>query len=184
VRSDAAVTGRKGQGASRMARWQAALKLYRFGARDACTAILAARTFWFHWVATSYPITLPRHAWVCRLASAVSYITLLPSLLLLVCHSLQLVKMNPNHQDWDTVVIRKKAPSTAALKDEGAVNAARRTGAAVETVKKFTAGSNKVNLGTATTTGKSAVKLEAETEDFKRERLLLAAVKHGHAYRA
>jgi putative transcription factor len=78
--------------------------------------------------------------------------------------------MNPNHQDWDTVIIRKKAPSQAALKDEGAVNAARRTGAAVETVKKFTAGSNKVNLGTATSTGKSAVKLEAETEDFHRER--------------
>jgi putative transcription factor len=39
-------------------------------------------------------------------------------------------------QDWDTVVLRKKKPSTAALKDEGAVNAARRSGAEVETVKK------------------------------------------------
>lgn len=120
---------------------------------------------------------------IVHLSSAVScYIALLLSLFLLVYHSLQLVKMNPNHQDWDTVVIRKKAPTTSALKDEGAVNAARRTGAAVETVKKFTAGSNKVNLGTATTTGKSAVKLEAETEDFRRKRLLVSALKHGHAY--
>ena len=76
--------------------------------------------------------------------------------------------MNPNHQDWDTVVIRKKAPKQSDLKDESAVNAARRSGAAIESVKKFTAGSNKVNLGTATTTGKSAVKLEQETEDFHR----------------
>jgi hypothetical protein len=32
--------------------------------------------------------------------------------------------MNMNGgQDWDTVVIRKKKPTSATLKDEGAVNA-------------------------------------------------------------
>lgn len=71
-------------------------------------------------------------------------------------------------QDWDTVVIRKKKPTSAQLKDESAVNAARRTGAAVETVKKFTAGTNKA--GTSGT-GKNAAKLEAETEVFHHEKV-------------
>ncbi|KAG5579055.1 hypothetical protein H5410_049682 [Solanum commersonii] len=39
-------------------------------------------------------------------------------------------------QDWEPVVIRKKAPTSAARKDEKAVNAARRSGAEIETVKK------------------------------------------------
>ncbi|CAK9134143.1 unnamed protein product [Ilex paraguariensis] len=38
-------------------------------------------------------------------------------------------------QDWEPVVIRKKAPTTAARKDEKAVNAARRSGAEIETAK-------------------------------------------------
>ena len=39
-------------------------------------------------------------------------------------------------QDWEPVVIRKKAPTSAARKDEKAVNAARRAGAEIETVRK------------------------------------------------
>ena len=39
-------------------------------------------------------------------------------------------------QDWEPIVIRKKAPSAAAKKDEKAVNSARRSGAEIETVKK------------------------------------------------
>ncbi|THG20122.1 hypothetical protein TEA_026082 [Camellia sinensis var. sinensis] len=39
-------------------------------------------------------------------------------------------------QDWEPVVIRKKAPTAAARKDEKAVNAARRAGAEIETIKK------------------------------------------------
>ena len=39
-------------------------------------------------------------------------------------------------QDWEPVVIRKKAPNSAAKKDEKAVNAARRSGAEIETLKK------------------------------------------------
>lgn len=68
-------------------------------------------------------------------------------------------------QDWETVVIRKKPLNNAQLKDEAAVNQARRSGAAIDTVKKFNAGSNKAP--TATTTGLNASKLDAETEDFK-----------------
>jgi len=66
------------------------------------------------------------------------------------------------------VVIRKKAPTNAQLKDEGAVNAARRQGIAIDTVKKFNAGANKV---ATTGTGKSAAKLDAETEDFHHDRV-------------
>lgn len=41
-------------------------------------------------------------------------------------------------QDWEPVVIRKKTPTAAARKDEKAVNAARRAGAEIETVRKCT----------------------------------------------
>jgi hypothetical protein len=42
----------------------------------------------------------------------------------------------PISQDWEPVVIRKKAPNAAAKKDDKAVNAARRAGADIDTVKK------------------------------------------------
>lgn len=44
--------------------------------------------------------------------------------------------IGPMSQDWEPVVIRKKAPNAAAKKDEKAVNAARRAGAEIETVRK------------------------------------------------
>ena len=44
--------------------------------------------------------------------------------------------IGPISQDWEPVVIRKKAPNAAAKRDEKAVNAARRAGADIETVKK------------------------------------------------
>lgn len=44
--------------------------------------------------------------------------------------------IGPISQDWEPVVIRKKAPTAAARKDEKAVNAARRSGAEIETIKK------------------------------------------------
>jgi putative transcription factor len=66
-------------------------------------------------------------------------------------------------QDWDTVVIRKKKPTSATLKDESAVNAARRAGVGVETVKKVGQ--------TQTSSGKAAFKLDAETEDFHHEKV-------------
>ncbi len=45
-------------------------------------------------------------------------------------------RMNLNGQDWDTVIIRKRQPTNSQLKDEASVNAARRSGVGVETVKK------------------------------------------------
>jgi hypothetical protein len=44
--------------------------------------------------------------------------------------------IGPIRQDWEPVVMRKKAPNAAANKDEKAVNAARRSGAEIDTTKK------------------------------------------------
>ena len=49
---------------------------------------------------------------------------------------LEMAGIGPLSQDWEPVVIRKKAPNAAAKKDEKAVNAARRAGAEIETIKK------------------------------------------------
>lgn len=46
-------------------------------------------------------------------------------------------------QDWDPIVISKSRPKAQDLRDPKAVNAALRTGVAVQTVKKFDGGSNK-----------------------------------------
>ncbi|CEP03932.1 HTH cro/C1-type domain-containing protein [Plasmodiophora brassicae] len=66
------------------------------------------------------------------------------------------------HQDWNAVVLRKTraggAGKKAAQRDD--VNSAMRSGAQVETVKKFAAGANRV------TGASNAKKLEEETEDF------------------
>lgn len=43
---------------------------------------------------------------------------------------------NISTQDWDPVVLRKKAPTAKDLSTEAAVNAARRQGAQIDTVKK------------------------------------------------
>lgn len=74
---------------------------------------------------------------------------------------------NVSGQDWEPVVIRKKAPTTKTTQSESAVNAARRMGAQVETVKKVTAGVNAGKGGPI----KNAAKLDAETEDFAHERV-------------
>lgn len=65
-------------------------------------------------------------------------------------------------------MIRKKAPTSAAKKDEKAVNAARRAGAEIETVKKSTAGTNKAaSSGTSLNTRK----LDEETDVLAHERV-------------
>ncbi|GFZ05096.1 multiprotein bridging factor 1B [Actinidia rufa] len=74
--------------------------------------------------------------------------------------------IGPISQDWEPVVIRKKAPTAAARKDEKAVNAARRAGAEIETIKKSNAGANKAaSSGTSLNTRK----LDEETENLSRE---------------
>ncbi|RWW62830.1 hypothetical protein BHE74_00030021 [Ensete ventricosum] len=72
----------------------------------------------------------------------------------------------PITQDWEPIVIRKKAPTAAAKKDEKAVNAARRSGAEIETIKKSTAGTNKA---ASSSTSLNTRKLDDETENLTRE---------------
>ncbi|CAD7081704.1 unnamed protein product [Hermetia illucens] len=71
--------------------------------------------------------------------------------------------------DWDTVtVLRKRAPKAAALKSEGAINAARRQGIPVATEQKFGAGTNKQHVAT-----KNTAKLDRETEELKHSKIPL-----------
>ncbi|XP_024026551.1 multiprotein-bridging factor 1b [Morus notabilis] len=71
-------------------------------------------------------------------------------------------------QDWEPVVVRKKAPNAAAKKDEKAVNAARRAGAEIETLKKSTAGTNKA---ASSSTSLNTRKLDDETENLSHDRV-------------
>jgi len=89
-----------------------------------------------------------------------------PAPLLRLVHATS-AKMNMgDRQDWDTVVIRKRAPTAGAAKDKSAVAAAVRSGAEVETQKKFAAGSNKAATGAP----KDAAKLDRETEELHHDR--------------
>ncbi|KAL8512114.1 hypothetical protein ACS0TY_018533 [Phlomoides rotata] len=71
-------------------------------------------------------------------------------------------------QDWEPVVIRKKAPTAAARKDEKAVNAARRSGAEIETVKKSLAGTNKA---ASSSTSLNTRKLDEDTENLTHDKV-------------
>ncbi|XP_068647530.1 multiprotein-bridging factor 1c [Aristolochia californica] len=62
-------------------------------------------------------------------------------------------------QDWEPIVLRKSKPKSYDLRDPKAVNQALRTGASIQTVKKFDAGSNKKAAPVV-----SARKLDVETE--------------------
>jgi putative transcription factor len=74
----------------------------------------------------------------------------------------------PLTQDWEPVVVRKKAPTASAKKDDKAVNDARRAGAPIETVKKYAAGSNKA---ASSAMGMNTKKLDEETEVLAHERV-------------
>ncbi|GFZ05431.1 Multiprotein-bridging factor 1b like [Actinidia chinensis var. chinensis] len=76
--------------------------------------------------------------------------------------------VGPISQDWEPVVIRKKAPTAAARKDEKAVNAARRAGAEIETIKKSNAGANKA---ASSSTSLNTRKLDEETENLSHDRV-------------
>ncbi|CAN0891324.1 Multiprotein-bridging factor 1b [Linum grandiflorum] len=79
------------------------------------------------------------------------------------------VKMSgPISQDWEPVVIRKKAPTAALKKDEKVVNAARRAGAEIESIKKSNAG---VNKAASSSTSLNTRKLDEETEIVAHERV-------------
>ncbi|VVB06192.1 unnamed protein product [Arabis nemorensis] len=66
--------------------------------------------------------------------------------------------VGPMTQDWEPVVIRKKAPNAAAKRDEKSVNAARRSGADIET-----AASSGTSLNTK--------RLDDDTENLTHERV-------------
>mmetsp|Transcript_112653 Transcript_112653/g.211282 ORF Transcript_112653/g.211282 Transcript_112653/m.211282 type:complete len:144 (-) Transcript_112653:125-556(-) len=70
-------------------------------------------------------------------------------------------------QDWAPVVWTKKAPAGKASKTSSAVNAARRSGQAVETDKKVNAGGNK----SAHSIVANAKKLDENTETFRHEKV-------------
>uniref|UniRef100_A0A5B7C0M7 Putative multiprotein-bridging factor 1a-like n=1 Tax=Davidia involucrata TaxID=16924 RepID=A0A5B7C0M7_DAVIN len=76
--------------------------------------------------------------------------------------------IGPIAQDWEPVVIRKKAPTAAARKDEKAVNAARRAGADIETIRKSNAGTNKA---ASSSTSLNTRKLDEDTENLVHEKV-------------
>ncbi|OAY54776.1 multiprotein-bridging factor 1b [Manihot esculenta] len=76
--------------------------------------------------------------------------------------------VGPISQDWEPVVIRKKAPNAAAKKDQKVVNAARRSGADIETIKKSNAGTNKA---ASSSTSLNTRKLDEETENLTHDRV-------------
>ncbi|XP_068645075.1 multiprotein-bridging factor 1b-like [Aristolochia californica] len=76
--------------------------------------------------------------------------------------------IGPLTQDWEPVVIRKKTPNAATKKDEKAVNAARRSGAEIETLKKSNAGTNKA---ASSSTSLNTRKLDDENENLAHDRV-------------
>lgn len=73
-------------------------------------------------------------------------------------------------QDWEPVVLHKSNPRSQELRDRKAVNQALRSGAAVQTAKKFDAGSNKKSSSTALPVV-NARKLDGGTEPAALERV-------------
>merc|ERR1712060_368010 len=68
-------------------------------------------------------------------------------------------------QDWEPVVWSKAGPKGKASKSSAEVNAARRSGAAVETEKKISAGGNK----SAHSQVPNAKKLDENAETFRHD---------------
>ncbi|RDX93534.1 Multiprotein-bridging factor 1b [Mucuna pruriens] len=90
--------------------------------------------------------------------------------------------VGPLSQDWEPVVLRKKAPTAAARKDEKAVNAARRSGADIDTIKKCNSSSGVIvelfyadNAGTnkaaSSSTSLNTKRLDDDTENLAHDRV-------------
>ncbi|KAI1306001.1 Endothelial differentiation-related factor 1 -like protein [Halotydeus destructor] len=72
-------------------------------------------------------------------------------------------------EDWDTVtVLRKRPTKSGTLRTQKAINTALRQGVAVDTEKKYNAGTNKVTGTTLNTT-----KLDRETEELHHDKVPL-----------
>lgn len=72
-------------------------------------------------------------------------------------------------QDWEPVVLSKRAPRQSEKKDPNAVSEALRAGAPIETVKKFAAGSNKA--GSTAVPTLNTKKLDDDTENLSHDKL-------------
>ncbi|MBA0567966.1 hypothetical protein Golob_005494 [Gossypium lobatum] len=70
-------------------------------------------------------------------------------------------------QDWEPVVLHKSKPKAQDLRDPKAVNQALRSGAPVQTIKKFDAGSNRKTAGPVV----NARKLDEGTEPAALDRV-------------
>jgi len=71
-------------------------------------------------------------------------------------------------QDWAPVTWQKTKPTGAKAADPKVVNQARRAGDEIETEKKFLGGQNRTTKGALCP---NSAKLEAETENFRHERV-------------
>jgi putative transcription factor len=77
--------------------------------------------------------------------------------------------MAANQQDWNPVVFSKRGRGGKGKTGERAATQARQHGQAVQTTKKFEAGSNKQRR-----VGTSLRKLDEETEDFRHAQVSLS----------
>ncbi|KAF8034380.1 hypothetical protein BT93_C0625 [Corymbia citriodora subsp. variegata] len=73
-------------------------------------------------------------------------------------------------QDWDTVVLHKSKPKSQDLRDPKAVNQALRSGAPVQTIRKFDAGSNK-KASSSSAAAANARKLDEAAEPAALEKV-------------
>lgn len=70
---------------------------------------------------------------------------------------------------WDDVTyLRKRQPKSSQLRSQQAVNAAQRSGATIDTTKKFTASTNKQHSAS-----KNTAKLDRETEELHHDTISL-----------
>ncbi|XP_072983300.1 multiprotein-bridging factor 1c [Typha latifolia] len=74
-------------------------------------------------------------------------------------------------QDWEPVVLSRRKPKVAEMKSSKAVNDAIRSGAAVETVKKHDAGTNKRLSAASSAPAVNVRKLDETTEPGGFERV-------------
>lgn len=74
-------------------------------------------------------------------------------------------------QDWEPIVLSRRKPKPADLRDPKTVNQAIRAGAQVETIKKFDAGSNKKAHSATAQPAVYARKLDEQTEPAALDRV-------------
>ncbi|XVE95605.1 hypothetical protein REPUB_Repub02eG0113100 [Reevesia pubescens] len=79
-----------------------------------------------------------------------------------------MARIKPLTQDWESMVIQKKAQNADTKKDEKVVNAACRAGVEIESIKKSNVGMNRVALSS---TFLNTMKLDEDTENLIHDRV-------------